>query len=123
MIGVKVFMNISNYFSWRLKNPVEYCAIQPIRPSTKLWISRKVSYSLIVFPSAIQNVKFKTTLAAILSAVLYCPKTLSLILMKEHTLQMFENMVLTIMFGPKRNVVLGGWRKLHNKELHGLNSS
>jgi hypothetical protein len=27
------------------------------------------------------------------------------------------------MFGPKRNEVTGGWRKLHNEELHGLYSS
>jgi hypothetical protein len=26
-------------------------------------------------------------------------------------------------FGPKRNEVTGGWRKLHNEELHGLYSS
>jgi hypothetical protein len=25
--------------------------------------------------------------------------------------------------GPKRDEVTGGWRKLHNKELHGLHSS
>jgi hypothetical protein len=46
-----------------------------------------------------------------------------LILTKEHTLQIFENRVLEIMFGPKRDVVLGGWRTLHNEEIHGLNSS
>jgi hypothetical protein len=27
------------------------------------------------------------------------------------------------MFGPKRDEVTGGWRKLHNKELHSLYSS
>jgi hypothetical protein len=26
-------------------------------------------------------------------------------------------------FGPKRDEVTGGWRKLHNEELHGLHSS
>jgi hypothetical protein len=26
-------------------------------------------------------------------------------------------------FGPKRDEVMGGWRKLHNKELHDLYSS
>jgi hypothetical protein len=31
-------------------------------------------------------------------------------------------MVLKI-FGPKRDVVTGGWRKLHNEELHNLYSS
>jgi hypothetical protein len=34
----------------------------------------------------------------------------------------FENRVLRI-FGPKRDEVTGGWRKLHNEELHNLYSS
>jgi hypothetical protein len=35
----------------------------------------------------------------------------------------FENRVLRGIFGPKRDEVTGGWRKLHNDELHGLYSS
>jgi hypothetical protein len=35
----------------------------------------------------------------------------------------FENRVLTIIFGPKRDEVTGEWRKLHNEELHNLFSS
>jgi hypothetical protein len=35
----------------------------------------------------------------------------------------FENRVLTRIFGSKRNEVTGGWRKLHNEELHNLYSS
>jgi hypothetical protein len=35
----------------------------------------------------------------------------------------FENRVLRRIFGPKRNEVTGGWRKLHNEELHCLYSS
>jgi hypothetical protein len=35
----------------------------------------------------------------------------------------FENRVLRRIFGPKRDEVTGGWRKLHNKELHNLYSS
>jgi hypothetical protein len=35
----------------------------------------------------------------------------------------FENRVLTRIFGPKRDEVTGGWRKLHNEELHNLYSS
>jgi hypothetical protein len=31
--------------------------------------------------------------------------------------------VLRRIFGPKRNEVTGGWRKLHNEELHNLYSS
>jgi hypothetical protein len=29
-----------------------------------------------------------------------------------------ENSVLRRIFGPKRDELIGGWRKLHNKELH-----
>jgi hypothetical protein len=36
---------------------------------------------------------------------------------------MFENRVLRGIFGPKRDEVIGGWRKLHNEELHNLYSS
>jgi hypothetical protein len=32
----------------------------------------------------------------------------------------FENSVLRRIFGPKRGEVTGGWRKLHNEELHDL---
>jgi hypothetical protein len=35
----------------------------------------------------------------------------------------FENRVLRRIFGPKRDEVIGGWRKLYNEELHGLYSS
>jgi hypothetical protein len=34
-----------------------------------------------------------------------------------------NKVVLRIIFGPKRDEVTGGWRKLHNEELHGLYSS
>jgi hypothetical protein len=35
----------------------------------------------------------------------------------------FENRVLRRIFGPKRDEATGGWRKLHNEELHNLYSS
>jgi hypothetical protein len=35
----------------------------------------------------------------------------------------FENRVVRIMFGPKRDVVTGEWRKLYSGELHNLYSS
>jgi hypothetical protein len=34
----------------------------------------------------------------------------------------FENRVLSRIFGPKRDGMTGGWRKLHNEELHNLYS-
>jgi hypothetical protein len=38
-------------------------------------------------------------------------------------LRVFENRVLRRVFEPKRDEVTGGWRKLHNEELHNLQSS
>jgi hypothetical protein len=35
----------------------------------------------------------------------------------------FENRVLRIIFGPKREEVTGEWRKLHNEEIRILYSS
>jgi hypothetical protein len=38
--------------------------------------------------------------------------------MEEHRLRVFLNRELRRISGPKRNEVMGGWRKLHNKEFH-----
>jgi hypothetical protein len=50
--------------------------------------------------------------------VLYGCETWSLTLREEHRLK-----VLRRIFGQKRDEVTGGWRKLHNEELHSLYSS
>jgi hypothetical protein len=55
--------------------------------------------------------------------VLYGCETLSPTLREEHRLRVFENRALRRIFGPKRDEVTGGWRKLHNEELHGFYSS
>jgi hypothetical protein len=49
-------------------------------------------------------------------------ETWSLTLREEHRLRVFENRVLRKIFGPKRDEVMGEWRKLHN-ELRDLYSS
>jgi hypothetical protein len=36
---------------------------------------------------------------------------------------MFENRMLRRIFGPKREEVLGGWKRLHNEEIHNLYAS
>jgi hypothetical protein len=59
----------------------------------------------------------------ILPVVLYGCETWSLTLNEEHRLRVFENKVLRRIFGPKRDKVIGGWRKLHNEELRDLYSS
>jgi hypothetical protein len=58
----------------------------------------------------------------ILPVVLYGCETWSLTLREERRLRVFENKVLRRIFGPKRDEVMGGWRKLHNEELHDLHS-
>jgi hypothetical protein len=55
--------------------------------------------------------------------VLYGCETWFLTIREEHRLRMFENRVLRRIFGPKRNEVTGGWRELHNEELHNFYSS
>jgi hypothetical protein len=44
-------------------------------------------------------------------------------LREEHRLRIVENRVLRRIFGPKRDEVAGGWRKLLNGEVHNFYSS
>jgi hypothetical protein len=46
-----------------------------------------------------------------------------LTLREEHGLRAFENRMLRRTFGPNGDEIMGGWRKLHNEELHNLYSS
>jgi hypothetical protein len=68
-------------------------------------------------------VKIKIYKTIILPVALYGCETLSLTLREEHSLRVFGNRVLWRIFGSKRDEVTGGWRKLHNEELHVLYSS
>ena len=38
-------------------------------------------------------------------------------------MRVFENVVLRRIFGPRRDEITGGWRRLHNEELNELYSS
>jgi hypothetical protein len=67
-----------------------------------------------------KNIKVRMYKTTILPVILYGCETWSPILRKEHKLRVFENRVLRRIFGPKRAGVMGGWRKLHNEELHNL---
>jgi hypothetical protein len=49
--------------------------------------------------------------------------TWSLTLREEQRLRVFENRVLTRIFGPKRDEATGECRRLYNEELNDLNSS
>jgi hypothetical protein len=66
-----------------------------------------------------RNIKVKIYKTVILPVVLYECETLSLTLREEHRLRVFENRVLRIS-GPKRDEVMGEWRKLYSGELYNL---
>jgi hypothetical protein len=70
-----------------------------------------------------RKLKFKIYKTIIRPVVLYGCETWFLTLREEHRLREFENRVLRSIFGPKRDEVIGEWRKLHNGELHNLYSS
>jgi hypothetical protein len=66
---------------------------------------------------------FKMDKATVLPVVLYGCESWSLTSKDEHRLRVFENRVLRRISGPKRDKVMGEWRKLHSGELHNLYSS
>jgi hypothetical protein len=67
-----------------------------------------------------RNVNSRIYKIIILRAVLYGCETWFLTLREEYGLRVFENRVLRRIFGPKRDKVMGGWRKLHSEELYNL---
>jgi hypothetical protein len=78
---------------------------------------------LVSFSLLSKNTKIKIYRTKILPVVLYGCKTWSVTLREEHRLRVFENRVLRRIFGPKRDEVMGEWRRLHNEELDDLYSS
>jgi hypothetical protein len=67
-----------------------------------------------------ENVVQLRYLGIIFPVILYGCETSSRALREKHRLRVFENRVLRRTFGPKRDEVTGGWRGLHNEELHNL---
>jgi len=70
-----------------------------------------------------KNLKIRIYRTIILPVVLYGCETWSLTFQEERKLRVFENMVLRRIFGPRRDVITGEWRRLHNEELNDLYSS
>jgi len=70
-----------------------------------------------------KNLKIKIYKIIILPIVLYGCETWSLTLREERKLRVFEDMVLTRIFGPRTEEVTGELRRLHNEELNDLYSS
>jgi hypothetical protein len=67
-----------------------------------------------------KNLTIKIYKTITLPVVLYGSETWSLTLREECRLRVFENRVLRRIFRPRREEVAGGWRRLHNEELHEL---
>ena len=61
-----------------------------------------------------KNLNIKIHRIIILSLVLYGCETWSLTMWEERKLRVFENMVLRRIFGPRRDEIMGEWRRLHN---------
>jgi len=70
-----------------------------------------------------KNLKIKIYRTIILPVVLYGCETWSLKLREDHRLRVFVKRVLRRLFGPKRDGVTRGWRKLHNEVLNVLCSA
>jgi len=58
----------------------------------------------------------------ILSVVVYGCETLPLTLREKCRKRVFENRLLSRIFGPKRDKIRVEWRKIHNEELNNLSS-
>jgi hypothetical protein len=71
------------------------------------------------FSSLSKNMKMKIHRTLILPALYGC-ETRSFTLKEEHRLRVFVNGVLRRIFGSKRDVVTGEWRKLNSEELNDL---
>jgi hypothetical protein len=69
-----------------------------------------------------KHLKIRIYKTLILPVVLYGSETWCLTLREEQRLRVNENRVLRRVFGPRRDNVTGGWRKLHNEELSDLYS-
>jgi len=70
-----------------------------------------------------KKLKIKIYRTIVLPVVLYGCETWSLTLREERRLWVFENMVLRRIFGPRRDEVMGEWRRMRNEELGDLYSS
>jgi hypothetical protein len=69
-----------------------------------------------------KNMNIRIYKTIILPMVLYECETWSLTLREDHRLRVFESRVLRRIYGPKRDDMAGGCRKVHNEKLFNLYS-
>ena len=76
--------------------------------------------NLLSSSSLSRSIEIMMNRTVVLPFVLYGCKNWSLTLREVCKLRVFENRVLTRIFGPEREEVVGEWRRLHNEELYAL---
>jgi hypothetical protein len=75
---------------------------------------------LSVFSSVVEKLINENIQDLIFPVILHGCETLSLSLREVNRLRVLENRALRWIFCQKRDEVTGGWRKLHNADLHDL---
>jgi hypothetical protein len=63
---------------------------------------------------------YKTTFLPVFSCFVWVQNFVSCLMGKNIRLRVSENRVMRGIFGPKREEITGGRRKLHNEEIHSL---
>ena len=121
-----IFVNVWELREYILKYPFILGCSQLFVKLVHLWQKNTSSLEVIPFGTYFcefsrRKTKIKRTIN--LPVLFYVCRTWSLILREEHKLRDFENKVLGKTFGPKRDVVTGEWRRLHNEELNDLDCS
>jgi hypothetical protein len=87
-------------------------------------MKRRLNSGNACYHSFQKNTKINRILKTILlPVVLYGSETWSFALREEHRLRVSENSGLRRIFGPKREEVARGWKRLHKEELHNLCAS
>jgi hypothetical protein len=83
-----------------------------------------LSIQSFVFLSPLKELQDKNIQNHNLTCCFYVCESLSLTQREEQRLRVFENrVVLRRIYETKREEVVGGWRRLHNEELHNLYAS
>jgi len=72
---------------------------------------------MMMMVKIILPVKLCCLIIVIVLLVLYECETWSLTVKEEHVQRVFENEVLRMIYGRRREEITGRWRKLHNEEM------
>ena len=121
---VRSFLLTNSYFFTIKSPPHEMFTLEEIKSRLKSGIAHyNLVQNLLSSSLLSKNLKIKIYRTIILPFVLYVCETWSLTLREKHRLKVFENRVLRRIFGPKRDKIIGEWKKLHNEELNDLYSS